>query len=931
MPPAEVSGISDMGPGVPRDNLSCGGGHTVSRMPPDGPGRVGGRIGETVLPMKVLGLGIRLTILASLWALPASADEQERFETEVRPVLAKHCWACHRQSAMGGLRLDSRAGMLQGGKSGPAVVPSKPDESLLIQAVTHRHEKLRMPPQERLGPDQIAALAEWVRRGAFWPEHPETSPKSGDGEYVITAEQRAFWSFQPVRRVQPPAVRGTDWARSAIDRFVLARLEQEGLRPVAQAGKRSLIRRATFDLTGLPAAPPDVEAFAADSSPDAFRKVVDRLLASPQYGERWGRYWLDVARYADDKFNSTQFDPYPNSFRYRNWVIRAFNEDMPYNLFVKAQIAGDRMEASDPEKYTPGLGFYGLSPEMQDDRVDATTRAFLGLTVACAQCHDHKFDPIPTKDYYSIQGIFANTKLHEWPLAGKDVVDTWQAKKRAVDDQQKIVDRFYETQREQLNEVFAAQTAWYLLAANGVASEAGLDSDFLGRWKKYLAQPQKDHPYLKDWSELVSRGATAAELEKAAHAFQALVVAINEEKREVDEKNKITLGRNPNRGDIAGATLESLERDRYIVWRDLFERSTRDAAGFFATPNGTFYSDRKKIDAFLQGHWKGYAESQAAALERKKKELPEQYPFLQVIADRDKPVDMKVHIRGDRNNLGDLAPRRFLAILSPAERKTFSDGSGRLELAEAIVDPGNPLTARVMVNRIWQYHFGRGLVGTASNFGQLGERPTHPELLDYLAARFIESGGSIKALHREIMLSATYALSSVNDQANAAKDPENRLLWRANRRRLDAEAMRDAILFVAGTLDATPADKAVVFDDNNVKRTVYGYISRRKLDGTLALFDFPNPNNTSEARNATNVPVQRLYFMNSTFVEKHAGALAKRFDGSDESRIRSMYQALFGRDPDEAEVKMGLEFVKSDGWPVYAQVLLSSNEFLFVD
>jgi mono/diheme cytochrome c family protein len=876
-------------------------------------------------------LGIRLTILGSLWALTANADEQERFEAEVRPVLAKHCWACHRQSAMGGLRLDSRTAMLQGGKSGPAVVPSNPDESLMIQAVTRRHEKLRMPPQERLPAEQIAALVDWVRRGAYWPDGTEASVGGSGGEYVITAEQRGFWSYQPVRRVDPPAVKDAGWARGTIDRFVLARLEQEGLRPVGPADKRTLIRRATFDLLGLPPTQADVEAFVADTSEDAFRKVVDRLLSSEQYGERWGRYWLDVARYADDRFNSTQFDPYPNSFRYRNWVIRAFNEDMPYNLFVKAQIAGDRMEGTDPEKYRPGLGFYALSPEMQDDRVDATTRAFLGLTVACAQCHDHKFDPIPTKDYYSLQGVFANTKLHEWPLAARDVVEAWQAKKKELDHQQKIVDRFYEAQREQLNEVFAAQTAWYLLAAQGVASEAGLDSDFLGRWKQYLAQKEKEHPYLKGWTELVARGATAAELEKAAHELQALVVAVDEEKKDVDEKNKITLGQNPNRGDVAGATLASLERDRYILWRDLFERSTRDAAGFFTTPNGTFYSDRKKIDGFLQGHWKAYAEAQTAALERKKKELPEQYPFLQVIEDRDKPVDMKVHIRGDRNNLGEVAPRRFLAILSPNEPKPFADGSGRLELAEAIVDPGNPLTARVMVNRIWQHHFGRGLVGTPSNFGQLGERPTHPELLDHLTAGFVESGWSIKALHREIMLSATYALSAGNDQVNAGKDPENRLLWRANRRRLDAEAMRDAILSVAGTLDLTPAARAVPFDDNNVKRTVYGYVSRRKLDGTLALFDFPNPNNTSEARNVTNVPVQRLYFMNSTFVEKHAAALAKRFEGSEESRIRSMYQALFGRDPEDAEVRAGVEFVKGGGWPAYAQVLLSSNEFLFVD
>jgi hypothetical protein len=786
-----------------------------------------------------------------------------------------------------------------------------------------------MPPQSKLTDPQIAALVDWIRRGAYWPDD---DPKpAATGEYVITPEHRAFWSYQPLRATAPPAVREQAWIRNPIDGFILARLEAEGLKPVAAADKRTLIRRAAFDLTGLPPTPEQIDAFLEDHSPDAFANVVDRLLASPHYGERWGRYWLDVARYADDRFNSTQFDPYPNSFRYRNWVIRAINEDMPYNLFVKAQIAGDRMPGDDPEKYRPGLGFYALSPEMQDDRVEATSKAFLGLTVACAQCHDHKFDPIPTKDYYSLQSVFANTKLDEWPLAPKTDVETWQAKKKNLDHQQKVLDRFYETQREQLNEMFAVQTAWYMLAAQGAASPAGLDTDFVARWKKYLSEPQKDHPYLKRWFELTGGKAPAADLEKAAAEFQALVVAINEEKREVDEKNKITLGSNPKRGDVAGATLASLERDRYVLWRDLFERSSRDAAGFFTSPNGMFYCDRKKIETLLHGQWKAYSESQSATVDRLKKELPEQYPFLQVIADRDKLTEMKVYIRGDRNNLGDAAPRRFLAILSPPERKPFADGSGRLELAEAIIDPNNPLTARVMVNRIWQHHFGRGLVGTPSNFGQLGERPTHPELLDYLASRFIESGWSMKAIHREIMLSATYSLSAGYQAENAGKDPENRLLWRANRRRLDAEAMRDSLLFVSGTLDPKPAAKAVPFDDKNTKRTVYGVISRRKLDGTLALFDFPNPNNTAETRNVTNVPVQRLYFMNSSLIEQQAAALAKRFTGSEESRISSMYKALFGREPDEAEQRAGIEFVKTGGWPAYAQVLLSSNEFLFVD
>ncbi len=857
-------------------------------------------------------------------SLLSAADERERFEMEVRPLLAQNCWTCHRQSAMGGLRLDALESILKGGKSGPAIVPGKPGDSLLIQAITHKHERLRMPPQGQLTEPQIAVLSGWIERGAYWPPADKTVTAAKAGEYVITPEQRAFWAFQPVHK---PA------ANTTIDGLIRARLTKEGLHSVARADRRTLIRRAAYDLNGLPPAPEDVDAFLADKSPNtvAFAKVVDRLLASPRYGERWARYWLDVARYSDDVFNSTTDEPYPNSFRYRDWVIRAFNEDMPYNLFVKAQIAGDAITASDPAKYRPGLGFFGLSPEMQDDRVEATTKGFLGLTVACAQCHDHKFDPIPTKDFYSLQGVFASTKLDEFPLAAKDVVDAWQKQKKRVDAQRDLLTRFYSSQRDQLGEILASQTARYMLATRKLSSWDGLDAETLQRWIQYLSESKKNHPFLKHWFELVERKAPDDDFRKEAAEIQKLIIAINEEKKQIDEKNKITLGLNPDRSKIADATLVSLERDRYVLWRDMFERSNKDAAGFFQAPDGVYFYNKGKIERFLQGAWKEYLDSQKTELARLEKELPEKYPFLQVIADNEKPADIHIAIRGDRNNKGDIAPRRFLAILANGERKPFATGSGRAELAEAIADARNPLTARVMVNRIWQHHFGRGIVATPSNFGQMGERPTHPELLDYLAARFVENGWSVKSMHREILLSETYALSAASDSANETKDAENRFLWRANRQRLDIESLRDSILSAAGTLDAKPVERALKFDDKNTHRTVYGFVSRRKLDGTLALFDFPNPNNTAEARNSTNVPLQRLFFMNSAFVDQQAQALAARFSGTDENRIRQMYRTLFGRDPDKDELRMGIDFVKKDSWQNYAQVLLGSNEFLFVD
>ncbi|MFN3326431.1 MAG: PSD1 and planctomycete cytochrome C domain-containing protein [Bryobacteraceae bacterium] len=857
----------------------------------------------------------------------------EFFETRVRPVLAANCYACHTQSKLGGLRLDSKEAVEKGGNSGPMIVAGKPEESLLIQAVTHRHERLKMPPTGKLKQEEIENLTAWVKAGAIWPDAPATPPASisPEGEYVITPEQRAFWAFQPVRKPTIPKVRDTKWVRNPIDNFILAALEDRGLKPVGFADRRTLIRRATFDLTGLPPTPEEVDAFLKDSSPDAFAKVVDRLLASPRYGERWGRHWLDVARYADDRLNSTQEDPRPNAWRYRDWVIRALNQDMPYDIFVKAQIAGDRIPSEDPEAYLPGLGFYALSPEMQDERVDATTRGFLGLTVACAQCHDHKFDPIPTKDYYSLQGIFSSCETGEKPLADEKVVEVWQAKKKRIDKQKEAIRTFIGTQTQQLAEILAAQTAHYMLATRKMKSAEGLDAGTLERWANYLEHPEKSHAYLKPWYELVARDAPKEEFEKAATDFQERLLAVLEEKRLVDKKNEITLGLNPDRRAMSSAHLDSLPIDKFNLWQDFFYRGGKDAGGEHVTPEGVLHYGEKNIERFLQGHWKAHLDSLRRELASLEEALPPQYPFLPIIRDNKEPADIHIAIRGDRNNKGEIAPRRFLAILSNSERKPFRDGSGRLELAEAIADLENPLTSRVMVNRLWHHHFGRGIVGTPSNFGQLGERPSHPELLDYLAARFVENKWSIKAMHREIMLSATYALSAEISEKNFTADPENRFFWRANRQRMDAETMRDSMLFVSGNLDFEGGGPAEQLTEENRKRTVYGFVSRRKLNGLLALFDFPNPNNTSESRMSTNVPLQRLFMMNSPFVQDQAKSLAARLTGDETARIRQVYRTLYQRLPDEQELKLGLEFLKGGDWVQYARVLLSSNEFSYVN
>ena len=412
--------------------------------------------------MSTLRLLCQLALAAGL---ASAAVTDEFFESKVRPVFARNCYSCHTDARSGGLRLDSAEAFAKGGKSGPPVVAGKPDESLLIQAIRQTHERIKMPPGGKLKDEEIAAVVEWVKSGAVWPKGAPAGTATASPAYVITAEQRAFWAFQRVRKPAVPPVKDQSFVRDAIDNFVLAKLEEKGLRPARAADKRILLRRATIDLTGLPPTPEEVDAFLADRSPNAFATVVDRLLASPRYGERWGRYWLDVARYSDDKLNSTEEEPYPNAFRYRDWVIQAFNDDMPYDLFVKAQIAGDLLKSDDPLEYQPGLGFYALSPEMQDERVDATTRGFLGLTVACAQCHDHKFDPIPQKDYYSLQGIFTSSDLHQVPLAPKDVVEKWDAQKKAVEKQQTRLNDFVAEQTDQLGAILAGQTARFMLAS----------------------------------------------------------------------------------------------------------------------------------------------------------------------------------------------------------------------------------------------------------------------------------------------------------------------------------------------------------------------------------------------------------------------------------------------------------------------------------
>jgi hypothetical protein len=886
-----------------------------------------------------------ICILAAHAFAAGQPDARELFEMRIRPLLAKRCYACHLTAPMGGLEMTGREALLKGGSRGPAISTDKPEESLLIQALSYKLDTLKMPPAGKLPNDEIETLTAWVKSGAVWPD-AGTPPAPKGKPYTITADQRAFWSFQPVRKPAPPPVKNIAWSKSPIDRFLQAKREATGVEPVKRADKLTLLRRAFYDLIGLPPAPEEVDAFLRDNSPQAFAKVVDHLLASPHYGERWARYWLDVARYSDDRLDSEVEDPYPNAFRYRDWVIQAFNDDMPYDQFVKAQIAGDLVDHK--EKYIAGLGFYALRPksEGQEDRVDATTRGFLGITAACAQCHNHKFDPIPTTDYYALLGVFSSSEESEYALAPEAAVKEYKAHEKKVQEQEARIRDFLYAQASQLAEILADESPRYLRAAGSVlgprkitthqAAEIDhLDRETLDRWVRYLQAGPKDHRYLDNWQD------AAFDLEK----FRQTVLAVLKERKSVDETNA-AIKASAKKGPQAKAEVVSLKTESYYLWRDLFfndfygnQFKQEDDGILYYGPNRGYLTSDGTIERFLQGAWKEHLDAMRAELAVLKRALPPPYPFAHVIKDSAQPKIEQVHIGGAAENLGEAVPHRFLSILCEGAPQPFEKGSGRLELADAIASPQNPLTARVMVNRIWQHHFGAGIVRTPSDFGRMGDRPSDPELLDYLASRFIESGWSIKALHREIMLSASYALSADQSEKNMTADPENRFLWRANIQRLDAEALRDSLLFVTGELDPKaggPPQK--LNDDGNRRRTVYGFVSRNKLDGMLSLFDFPNPNITSEKRNATESPAQELFFLNSQFIGQRAEALARRVcDGpkqDDPSRIAGAYRLLFGRSPSPEELRLGLAFLKggqADAWPHYAQALLNSNEFLFVN
>ncbi len=798
-------------------------------------------------------------------AIKITTQQTEYFEAKVRPLLLAKCTPCHGDKAQqGSLRLDSLSASIKGGNRGAALIPGDPDKSLMCQVINY-DGAVKMPPSGKMKPDEIETIRNWIKMGAPWPGakvSAEAVKAAKSGEYVVSDTQKNFWSFRTIKLPIIPKTRTLKWATSPIDRFILASLEAKGLKPASTADRRTLLRRVTFDLIGLPPTQQELTDFMGDHSPTAFDKVVDRLLASPRYGERWGRHWLDVARYSDTKGYVFVDDPvYHNAYTYRDYVIRAFNEDLPYDQFITQQLAADKIPLGEDKRPLAALAFLNIGRRflndpvlINDDRIDVTCRGLMGLTVACARCHNHKFDPIPAKDYYSLYGVFAsaNEPDPEPAISPRAIADPYEAQQKKIRD--------FTKQRTDL---------------------------------------------------LLNR---MAELRKLVEKTPTALVK--------DSK----------------AALQQLRPDQL--------------------PND---DQLKKLNAYFPKEEYHKLKSLDSSLAELNRTMPAKPDFAMALQDNPTPFEAHVFIRGNPGNPGDAVPRRFLQILSAPDRKPFTLGGGRMELAQAISSRDNPLTARVLVNRVWIAHFGKGLVRTPSDFGFRGELPTHPVLLDYLAFKFMESGWSIKKLHKLILLSSVYQQGSQTNPKAFLKDPENRLLSHQNRQRLDLEALRDSLLAVSGEIDLKMGGPSVDILQTPLshRRTVYGYIERQNLPGLFRTFDFASPDTSSAQRFQTTVPQQALYMMNSPFVVEQSRALLKHSElasCTDETvKINLLYRILFQRNTNPSELQLGKDFLKRteglsisrtaafDGekkppapatltaWERYVQALLMTNEFSFVD
>jgi hypothetical protein len=808
-----------------------------------------------------------------------SAEQEKFFENDVRPILAHNCFKCHgEEKQKGKLRLDSKTSILAGGESGPAIVPGKPEESLLVEAI--KHESFEMPPDGKLKDDEIATLSNWIKLGAPWPgDHGRG--KAPMKREVITDEARKFWSFQPVKMPALPVLENDAWSRGAIDRFVLQRLRAEGLEPAAEAPAEMLVRRLYFDLTGLPPTPREVDDYVADPSTDKYERLVDRLLASPRYGERSARIWLDLVRYADS--DGYKQDSYrPHMWRYRDYVIRSFNADKPYDQFVREQLAGDELAPHDPDALAATgylrAGIYEYNAKdartqwnfILNDITDVTADVFLGLGMSCARCHDHKFDPILQADYYRLRAFFAN-------ILPRDDVPLATPEERADYDQK--LSAWLERTAELRQQIDAIEKPKLEKAAQDEVSRFPLDVQAM-----HAKPPGERDPFEQQIAYLVERQA--------------------QEKRDATKMD---------------AALKN-DKEKLEAWKKLRDELTKLEA-----------EKPADLPAALTVTDVGPVAPVTCIPASRKGDGPAVEPGYLTLLD---PAPAKIDTNPKRERGPDTNPKRERG---PASASTTGR---RTALANWLTSDDNPLVPRVIVNRLWQQHFGRGIVGTASDFGTLGERPSHPELLDYLASQLVRGGWHLKDIHREIVLSATYrqtALRPIPDKAKLV-DPANRLLWRMNTRRLEAEQIRDAMLAVSGDLNLAAFGEGVDAD-KQPRRSIYTKFMRNRKDALLEVFDVADGLLSTPQRNVTTTAPQALLMINSDLTLARAKSLARRLkehvSGDDPELVRHAYRLAYGRLPTDSEANAALDFLSSGDRNEtildFSHALLNGNEFLYVD
>ena len=1016
-----------------------------------------------------------ITVLLTLWltcsvGLPIASAQSNTdfFESNIRPLLITHCLKCHgSEKQESDLRLDSPENWIKGGLSGPAIIPRKPEDSLLIRAVKNTDPDLQMPPgKTKLNPQEIAALEQWILAGAIAPSEPTSTPLA-----KLTLEQaEQFWAFQPATLPTPPTSKSINrWSWTPIDHFIIARHESEGLSPTPVADKRTLIRRATFDLTGLPPTPEEIQAFINDEQPNAFHTVIERLLDSRAYGERWGRHWLDVARYADTAGDGADY-PVREASKYRDWVIDAFNADQPYDDFLRDQIAGDIIASTGPDELyasrVTATGFlaigkrygYKPSPDYQHldfaDVIDSVGRSLLGLTIGCARCHDHKFDPISTRDYYALYGMMQSTT---WAFPGGEEQKhpshfpalVPPTKVRQLEAERKATLDLFRNEQVLLEQERRENDANWV--AGGL--DLGMEAQELGKplnapW--VCAGPveireESQSPY-RNVHPQGTRGVHVGSgqntdgiryvFPKKIKAADSDTISFNVDFRTqagaqqkgayrfylghgVVQSLAVEFSVTPTefviRNGAKWETLRPLETGKWYTLQIVINPQEKTYSGVIGTHNDLTRFTHKRtapswngiVDCFICdgiGHISGPASARdidnvglmqtpfaplgnpevmagittdadkqrILEIQQKLDDLEKRKAALTAIpvyevaygVQEGTPVDAHIQLRGEPSKIGDLVPRRFLEVFGAEPLPVGHKGSGRLQLADWITSPHNPLAARVLVNRVWQWHFGRGIVATPSDFGFRGARPTHPELLEWLTAEFIASNWSIKHLHRVIMQSRVYQLSSVNQSEKPSIDPENHLLWRYTRRPLDAESMRDAMLAVSGNLDHSEPqphpfpDVATwgftihhpfhaVYQSNH--RSVYLMQQRNHRNPYLELFDSADPNVSIGKRQPTVTPTQTLFLMNSKFVHDQANALAQRLllsAKTTEQRVQLAFEIGYGRQPSKSDFKAAVDFIstyneQSSGqnppvsqqevWSGLARVILTSNSFLFVD